>query len=67
MNPSIIMWGVLFGSIGLGFWVYGKKQKVIMPFLSGIGLMVIPYFISNVFVLVITGIAFITIPFIIKR
>ncbi len=61
------MWGVIFGSIGLGFFVYGKKQKVIIPFISGIGLMIIPYFISNVFILVTTGILFVGFPFFIKR
>lgn len=61
------MWGVIFGSIGLGFFVYGKKQKVIIPLISGIGLMIIPYFISNVFILVTTGILFVGFPFFIKR
>jgi hypothetical protein len=67
MNTSTLMWGVIFGSIGLGFFVYGKKQKAIIPFISGIGLMVIPYFISNVFILVTTGIVFVAFPFFIKR
>jgi len=67
MNASTLMWGVIFGSIGLGFFVYGKKQKVIIPFISGIGLMVCPYFISNVYYLVITGIVFTALPFIVKR
>jgi len=38
------MWGVIFGSIGLGFFVYGKKQKAIIPLFSGIGLMVFQEF-----------------------
>jgi len=50
------MWGVLFGSIGLGFFVYGKKQKTITPFFCGIGLMAIPYFISNLYILILAGI-----------
>jgi hypothetical protein len=67
MNVSTLMWGVLFGSVGLGFFVYGKKQKAIIPFLSGIGLMLIPYFISNVLILVGTGIIFVVLPFVINR
>jgi hypothetical protein len=67
MNVSTLMWGVLFGSVGLGFFVYGKKQKAIIPFLSGIGLMLIPYFISNVLILVGTGIVFVVLPFVINR
>ncbi|MBW2247205.1 MAG: hypothetical protein JRF62_08375 [Deltaproteobacteria bacterium] len=67
MNTSTLMWGVIFGSIGLGFFVYGKKQKAIIPFFSGIGLIVFPYFISNVFILIITGIVLVALPFVIKR
>jgi hypothetical protein len=63
MNTSTLMRGVIFGSIGLVFFVYGKKQKVIIPLISGIGLMIIPYFISNVFILVTTGILFVGFPF----
>jgi hypothetical protein len=66
MNASTLMWGVIFGSIGFGFFVYGKKQKAIIPLLSGIGLIIFPYFISNVFILVITGIVFVALPFFIK-
>ena len=52
---STLMWGIIFGSIGLGFFVYGKKQKAIIPILSGIGLMVFPYFVSNIYVMILTG------------
>jgi hypothetical protein len=61
------MWGVVFGSIGFGYFIYGKKQKAVIPLISGIGLMVYPYFISNVFIFVAIGIVFVAMPFVIKR
>ena len=67
MNPSTLMWGVVFGAIGMGFFVYGKKQKVIAPLIGGIGLMLIPYFISNTIVLVVIGIILVALSFLIKR
>ena len=67
MNTSTLMWGVIFGSIGLGFFVYGKKQKALLPFICGIVLMVFPYFVSNVFFLVFAGILVVALPFIVKR
>jgi hypothetical protein len=27
MNESWLLWGLLFGSIGLGFFMYGRKQS----------------------------------------
>ena len=60
------MWGVIFGSIGLGFFVYGKKQKAVIPLLSGIALMVFPYFISNLYILIFSGIVLVALPYFIK-
>jgi hypothetical protein len=65
-NTSTLMWGVIFGSIGLGFFVYGKRQKAAIPLLSGIGLMVFPYFISNPYILVLFGIVLIALPYFIR-
>ena len=65
-SVSTLMWGIIFGSIGLGFFVYGKKQKAIIPILSGIGLMVFPYFISNIYIMILSGVFLITLPYFIK-
>jgi hypothetical protein len=65
-NPSTLIWGVIFGSIGLGFFVYGKKQKAVVPLFCGIGLMVFPYFISNVYMLVLSGVVLAVLPFVVK-
>jgi hypothetical protein len=66
MNTSTLVWGVIFGSIGLGFFVYGKKQKAVLPLFSGIGLMVFPYFISNPYILVISSLVLIALPYFVK-
>ena len=65
-NPSTLMWGLIFGSIGLGFFVYGKKQRAVIPLFSGIGLMVFPYFISNLYILILSGIVLVALPYFIK-
>jgi hypothetical protein len=65
-NTSTLIWGVILGSIGLGFLVYGKKQKAIIPLFSGIGLMLVPYFISNMYILILSGIVLVALPYIIK-
>jgi hypothetical protein len=66
MNTSTLTWGIIFGSVGLAFFVYGKKQKAVIPLFSGIGLMVVPYFISNMYILILSGIVLTALPFIIK-
>jgi hypothetical protein len=57
---------LLFGSVGLGFFVYGKKQKVVVPLLCGLVLMVFPYFISNTILLVAIGLALIAFPYFVR-
>lgn len=65
-NTSTLIWGVILGSIGLGFLVYGKKQKAIIPLFSGVGLILVPYFISNMYILILSGIVLVALPYIIK-
>jgi hypothetical protein len=52
--------------VRLGFFVYGKKQKAIIPILSGIGLMVFPYFISNLYIMILSGIILVALPYFIR-
>ena len=39
--------GLVFGSIGLGYFIYGKRQKEALVRYTGIGLMVFPYFVDS--------------------
>lgn len=56
-SAATLYWGLLFGSIGLGFFIYGKRQKKAVPLICGIGLMIAPYFVSNAIILIAAGIA----------
>ena len=66
MNTSTLVGGVLFGSLGLGFFVYGKKQKAVMPLICGLGLMLLPYLISNIYLMILSGFVMTAAPFLIK-
>ncbi|VAX06784.1 hypothetical protein MNBD_GAMMA25-1435 [hydrothermal vent metagenome] len=65
-NTTQLIWSILFGGIGLGFFSYGKKQKAVVPFVIGVALFVFPYFITNTYLLVITGIVLVAIPYFVK-
>ena len=66
ISTSTLLMGVIFGAIGLGFFLYGKKQKAIIPLFCGIVLMILPYFIPNIYILILSGIIIVTIPYFIK-
>ena len=66
MDTSSLLWGLLFGSIGLGFFVYGRRQQAVVPRVCGVALMVFPYFVSNTMLLVILGLALVAIPYFVR-
>jgi predicted membrane protein len=63
VDSSSLLWGLLFGSIGLGFFIYGKRQKAVVPLVCGLVLMIFPYFISNALLLVAIGVALVALPY----
>ena len=65
-SPGELMWGVLFGSIGVGYSIYGRKQKRAIPFWCGVGLMVAPYFVPGTIPMVLASLALIAAPFIFR-
>jgi len=66
MSTSQVLWGVLFGAVGLGFWVYGKRQRAVVPLLCGAALMFFPYFVSNAVALVAIGAALMAVPYFVR-
>lgn len=65
-SVAVLIWGMLFGAIGFGYFLYGKKQKAIVPLCVGIVLCASPYFIANVYVLVGVGVTLIVIPYFVR-
>lgn len=63
-GSATLLWSILFGSVGMGYFVYGKKQGRGIPLLSGAALMIFPYFVSNTLVMVLAGALFIALPFV---
>ncbi len=65
-SVAVLIWGMLFGAIGFGYFLYGKKQKAIIPLCVGIVLCVFPYFIDNLYVLVGVGVTLMAIPYFVR-
>ena len=65
-SPAVLFWSILFGAIGLGYFMYGKKQVAIVPMVCGVALMVYPYFVSNTIVLVAIGVVLAAVPYFIR-
>ncbi len=66
MDSTNLLWSLIFGSIGLGYFTHGKKQSNLVIRYTGFALMVYPYFIVNTIALVLVGICLLFIPRFIK-
>lgn len=65
MNPTSVIIGIFTGAIGVGYFVYGKRQAKFVPLIAGMMLCVYPYFVDNVLWLVLVGVALMAAPFLI--
>ena len=48
MDSTILLISVITGAVGLGYFVYGKRQQHFMALVCGLGLCMVPYFIDSV-------------------
>jgi hypothetical protein len=66
MDANVLFWGMLFGSLGLGYLSYGKRQKRVVPFACGLALIVFPYFVSTLWLLLGIGLLIAVIPYFVR-
>jgi hypothetical protein len=65
-STSSMLWGTLFGGVGLGYFIYGKKQGAIVPLVTGILLSVFPFFVTNAYLIVLVGCLLIAVPYFVR-
>ena len=58
-----LLFGLLFGSIGTVYMIYGKRQSSVIHIVIGAILVVYPYLFSNAILIFITGAILTAIPF----
>ncbi len=66
-DTSTLMWGLIFGSIGYVYFSYGRKQSAFVPLFTGLALMVLPYFVPNIYILIVAGIVLMAVPYFIRQ
>jgi hypothetical protein len=66
MDTAWLLGNVLFSSIGVGYFIYGKKQSVPMPLFCGVALMVFPYFISSTWAEFLLGGVLTALPYFVR-
>jgi hypothetical protein len=55
--------GVVFGSIGVGYFMYARRAMRITYLVAGMLLMIFPWFVDNLAALIGVGLALVLAPF----
>ena len=58
-DTNFLLASLLWGSIGTGYFIYGKKQGAAIPLIGGLALVGISYFIGSALALSLVSIALI--------
>jgi hypothetical protein len=59
VNASFLLASLIWGSVGLGYFIYGKKQASWIPMLGGVFIMAASYFVSSVWLMSVVSLALI--------
>lgn len=65
MESSTLWLSFLFGTFGMGYLVYGRKQRRVMPVVSGLALMAVPYAFDNPWIVSAVCVAMMGLPFVV--
>jgi hypothetical protein len=65
-DPWTLFLMVVFGAVGLGYFIYGKKRGKPIALVSGLTLMIYPYFVTGRLAMVLVGLVLALIPFIVR-
>ena len=66
-DPNFLVASLIWGSIGVGYFIYGKKQQSFMPMIGGILMIVVSYFASSTMVMSLLSIALIVAVYVLLR
>jgi hypothetical protein len=67
-DPSALqLIGLVLGSVGLGYTIYGRKQSHAVALGCGVLLMMAPFAIGNVPALLLTALTLMALPFLLHR
>jgi hypothetical protein len=56
-NSNILFASLFWGSVGVGYFIYGKKQRSWPPMVGGIAMIAVSYFVGLVSLMSLASIA----------
>ncbi len=66
-NSNTLFASLIWGSIGFGMVIYGKKQGAAIPLCGGVAVMAVSYLISSALYMSLASLALIAVIFILRK
>jgi hypothetical protein len=66
VNPGTLFIEFLYGMLGAGYFIYGRKAGRMRFMVCGAGLGVFPYFVDPLWAIVLAGALLAALPFLIR-
>ncbi len=63
MDTNWLLLSMVYSTVGLGMFMYGKKAVRFVPLLAGVALMIVPFFMSSLLWMSIVCVALMGSPF----
>ncbi|WP_263141705.1 hypothetical protein [Pseudomonas sp. RIT-PI-AD] len=65
-DQTSLLLGIVFSGIGVGYFLYGKRQQHLVSLLCGLLLMGFTYFVSDLWVTLAIGLGAMALPFLLR-
>lgn len=65
-GTAMLFFGVMFSAIGMGYFVYGRRQDVAVALIAGPILIFFPFFMPNLLTMFVVGGILLALPFLIR-
>ncbi len=67
MDTTSLFFNLIISSIGMGYFIYGKKQNKLLFLADGVVMGIYPYFIKSDLTTILVGVVLVLFPFIARR
>ena len=67
LDPNFLFASLIWGSIGVGYFIYGRKQQSIVPLIGGILMVTASYLVGSAWLMSVIGVGLMAVVYVLVR
>ena len=67
LDANFLFASLVWGSIGVGYFIYGKRQQSWVPMVGGIVMIAVSYLVGSALLMSLTGLALMALVYVLLR